>query len=67
MVGEEGRCLTPEEIIRMGWLCDNVVGQIPATELFKPEAQAMIRMNGVKTEERGTEEKKGEDSGTGRL
>ncbi len=67
VVGEEGRSLTPEEIIRMGWLCDNVVGQIPPVELFKPEAQAMIRMNGVKMEETGTEEKKGENSGAGRL
>lgn len=58
IVGEEGRCLTPEEIIRMGWLCDNVVGQIPATDLFKPEAQAMIRFNGVKAEETGTEGEK---------
>lgn len=67
VVGEQGRSLTPEEIIRMGWLCDNVVGYIPDVELFKPEAQAMIRMNGVKMEETGTEEKKGENSGTGRL
>ena len=59
--------MTPEEIIRMGWLCDNVVGQIPAIELFKPEAQAMIRANGVKAEETGTEEKKSENSGAGRL
>lgn len=40
--------LTPEEIIRMDWLCDNVIGEIPPAELFKEEAQAMIRVNGVK-------------------
>lgn len=67
IIGGEGRGLTPEEIIRMGWLCDNVIGQIPAIELFKPEAQAMIRSNGVKAEETGTEEKKNENSGAGRL
>ena len=35
-----------------------VVGQIPDTELFKPEAQAMIRFNGVKAEETGTKGEK---------
>ncbi len=67
VIGGEGRCLTPEEIIRMGWLCDNVVGQIPPSGLFKEEAQAMIQMNGVKAEQTGTEDKKVENSGIGRL
>lgn len=52
VVGEDKRSLTPEEIIRMDWLCDNVIGEIPATELFKEEAQPMIRVNGVRPEEK---------------
>lgn len=57
IVGEEGRGLAPEEIIRMGWLCDNVIGEIPPIELFKPESQAMIRRSGVKDTEISTEDK----------
>lgn len=63
---KEGGSLTPEEIITMNWLAENVEGQIPDIDSFTPEAQALVRLQGVKIEETATEEKKREDSGTGR-
>lgn len=61
---EEGNSLTPEEIITMNWLAENVVGQIPEIDSFTPAAQELLRLQGVKIEETVTEEKKREDSGT---
>lgn len=61
---EEGNSLTPEEIITMNWLAENVVGQIPEIDSFTPAAQELVRLQGVKIEETVTEEKKREDSGT---
>lgn len=55
VIGAEGSSLTPEEIIRMDWLAANVVGTIPPAEQFKEDAQAMIRMQGVRAEEKNTE------------
>lgn len=66
IIGEEGRSLTPEEIIRMDWLASNVIGCIPPLELFKKDAQPMIRLQGVKTEEKTTEEQGRENTGAGR-
>ena len=57
IVGEEGRCLTPEEIVRMDWLAGNVEGEIPPTEQFKESAQPMIRLQGVHLEEKYREVK----------
>lgn len=63
---KEGGSLTPEEIITMNWLAENVAGQIPDIDSFTPAAQALVRLQGVKIEETATEEKKREDSGAGR-
>lgn len=56
VINEDGRGLTPEEIIRMGWLCNNIIGEIPDIELFKPEAQPMIRLQGVRMPSAAAEE-----------
>lgn len=64
--GKEGGSLTPEEIITMNWLAENVVGQIPDIDSFTPAAQTLVRLQGVKIEETATEGKKREDSGAGR-
>lgn len=63
---EDGKSLTPEEIITMNWLAENVVGQIPDIDSFTPAAQALVRLQGVKIEETSTEEERREDSGAGR-
>ena len=38
---------TPEEILRMDWLCDNVDGAIPAYESLLPFARSIVRLQGV--------------------
>jgi hypothetical protein len=41
------RSFTPEEMLRMDWLCENVVGSIPEFEEVLPIAQPMIRELGL--------------------
>lgn len=54
IIGED-HSLTPEEIVRMDWLAGNVIGSIPPLEQFKKDAQAMIRLQGVRAEDKTTE------------
>lgn len=42
-----GRGFTPEELLHMDWLCENVEGTIPPFEQIQPFAQAMVRELGV--------------------
>lgn len=39
--------LTPEEIIAMDWLLENVVGEIPELHAFMPDAQELLKLQGV--------------------
>lgn len=39
--------LSPEEIIRMEWLAENVVGSIPKSEDLVEEAQAVVLQSGI--------------------
>lgn len=53
------RSLTPEELLRMDWLCDNVVGSIPTYSEVLPISQNMVRELGLErdtilTEKEGT-------------
>ncbi len=41
------RGLSPEELIHMDWLCENVVGHIPTLEEVIPESRAMVELLGV--------------------
>ena len=43
--------LTPDEILHMDWLCDNVDGQIPGFEQILPASRAMVRELGVYKDE----------------
>lgn len=43
--------LSPKEIVTMNWLAENVVGRIPDFEELTPEAQSLVRLQGVKNEE----------------
>ena len=48
VVRSEGdRDLSPEEIMYMDWLCDNVEGTIPAFDELLPSSQEMVRLLGV--------------------
>lgn len=63
---EEGESLSSQEIVTMNWLAENVVGRIPEFEELTPEAQSLVRLQGVKTEENeDTEEQQSEDPGSG--
>ena len=41
------RRLTPKEVLRMDWLCDNVTGEIPGFDQILPVSQAMVRELGI--------------------
>ena len=47
IIGNKDSCLTPEEIITMDWLAENVVGKIPALENFTKEARTLADMQGL--------------------
>lgn len=48
VIGEEDKVLSPQEIVRMDWLCSNVIGEIPPADAFKWDALALIHLQGVK-------------------
>ena len=41
------RSFTPDELLRMDWLCNNVDGVIPAFDEIEPFAQPMVRELGI--------------------
>ena len=41
------RALTPEELLHMDWLCENVDGGIPSFDTVLPYSQAMVRELGI--------------------
>ncbi len=41
------RALTPEELLHMDWLCENVAGEIPPFSQILPYSQAMVRELGI--------------------
>lgn len=55
MIDGEGHFLSSEQIIRMDWLVDNVVGALPAYEALNDEAKSTVDIVGV---EPSTEEKR---------
>ncbi len=38
---------TPEELIHMDWLCENVIGSIPSFEELLPQSQPLVRELGI--------------------
>lgn len=47
LMNEKGNVLTPEEIITMDWLLDNVVGTIPEIDELDDSAKAIVMAQGV--------------------
>ena len=47
VINDGSRTLTPEELLHMDWLCENVEGSIPAFEDLLPYSQAMVRELGI--------------------
>ena len=49
--------LTPTQLLKMDWLCENVVGDIPSFDQILPMSQAMVRELGIYRDKlRGSEE-----------
>ena len=48
---DPNRELTPEEIIMMDWLADNVVGYIPGEEELVEHSLPIIKQQGIKKKE----------------
>ncbi len=46
-VGGPHTCLSPEEIITMDWLAENVVGRIPPKKDLNQEARALMELQGI--------------------
>jgi len=51
VVNDGSRHFTPDELLRMDWLCENVEGRIPAFEEVLPFAQPMLRELGIYKEQ----------------
>jgi hypothetical protein len=47
VINDGTQTLTPEQLLRMDWLCDNVIGSIPQFEEILPYSQNMVRELGV--------------------
>lgn len=43
----DGR-LSPADVVAMNWLTDNVVGGFPETSSLKPEARALVELQGIR-------------------
>jgi hypothetical protein len=48
---------TMEQLLRMDWLCDNIIGTIPKFDEILPVSQAMVRELGIYRDEIPTEKK----------
>ena len=46
-INDGSRSLTPEELLHMDWLCNNVEGSIPPFDQILPYSQAMVRELGI--------------------
>ena len=45
------RWFSPEEILKMDWLCEGVEGELPSFDTLIPAAQEMVRLQGVYRED----------------
>lgn len=48
-VHDGGTSFQPEELMKMDWLADNIVGQIPEKWSIKDESVPLVKVSGVKT------------------
>lgn len=51
MHNDGSNVFTPEEILHMDWLCNNVQGTIPAFETLSEKAQTITRLQGIYRDE----------------
>ncbi len=48
---QSDQSLSPEEIMTMDWLAENVIGIIPGKEELKEQAEPVVKQQGVKKKE----------------
>lgn len=44
---EDNHCLSPDDIMMMDWLVDNVIGEIPTMEQLDDSAKALVSLRGL--------------------
>lgn len=44
---KEGNVLTPEQIITMNWLLENVIGEVPTIDIMEDDAENIIKAQGI--------------------
>ena len=47
VISDGTKQFTPEELMRMDWLCENIEGSIPAFEDILPRSQNLVRLLGI--------------------
>lgn len=55
VIQEEDGDLSPGQIVQMDWLAENVVGELPPASSLTAEAQALVRLQGARKEDREAE------------
>ena len=51
LISDGSRRLSPDELLRMDWLCHNVIGSIPTFDEILPMSQSIVRELGVYKDE----------------
>lgn len=59
---QEGESMTPEEIMMMNWLVENVEGEIPEIDELKEEAKDIVELKGVTNEDDDEKVEENEDT-----
>lgn len=49
ILDDDKKTLSPDEIIEMDWLCDNVIGYIPTFDQLSNQAKPVVKVQGVTT------------------
>jgi hypothetical protein len=47
VISDGFRRLSPDELLRMDWLCHNIIGSIPTFDELLPMSQSIVRELGV--------------------
>jgi basic membrane lipoprotein Med (substrate-binding protein (PBP1-ABC) superfamily) len=53
--GVEGALMSPDELMKMGWLIKNVEGEIPTLDMLKDEAKPIVSLQGILNTEKTSE------------
>ena len=46
---KKGETLSPEEVIEMDWLAENIIGRIPKIEELQEQAKPVLTQQGIET------------------